>query len=185
MRDLFPHNYDVEGRADLPGSGKGRLLYYPGATAEGGRDGVLVKVKPSDAPAWVGCFARGYRSAKALTEIASCPHPDELCVVSSGAAYIVRVDDPHIWRQIDCFPVTQLLQDSDSGLVLFCDFTKIVAISQAGLHWVSQRLATDWLQILRVDHGTLRVLAWRAEHNREIELDVDLATGREIHHKTQ
>jgi hypothetical protein len=180
MRESFRHNYEIEEGSWLPGDGRGRVFYYPGAKRDGGRNGVIVAVKPKDTQAWIGCFAFGYRSNRVLTEISSCPNPNEVCVVSSGSAYVVRVNDPEQWQTLSCFPVTQLLEIPDRGLLVFCDFTKLLALGAEGVKWVSPHLASDGLKILHVGNGSLRVRAWRAEINSEIETQVDLLTGQEI-----
>jgi hypothetical protein len=179
MIEAFRRNYVVEEGSQLPADGKRPVFYYPGAQREGGRNGTIITVKPTEGPSWTGCFASGYRSGLALSETCSCADPNEVCVVSCGAAYVVRVDNPQKWQELPCFPVTQLVPVPDSGLLIFCDFTKLLALGIDGIKWVTSSLATDGLRIVSVKNSMLRVSGWKGGYNAEIETCVELLTGQE------
>ena len=116
MRSLFPRNYEVETNAELPPDGRGQVFYFPCATSGGRGTGLFVKVKPLNKLPWIGCFELGYRSAKALTEVISCPNPNEICVVSSGEGYVIRADSPTNWLKLPCFPITEALEAPAHGV---------------------------------------------------------------------
>ncbi len=179
MRQLFPRSYEIEEYAELPSDGRGTVFHYPGAIRDRTTGGLLIKVKPKTGQPWIGSFASGCRSAAVLTEIISCPDASEICVVSSGAAYVVRTDDPTKWQTLPCFPVTQALEIPAHNLLVFSDFTKLVAFGTEGVKWISPRLAIDELKILEVENDCLRVSAWRGGQKAEID-QVDLSTGEQI-----
>ena len=54
----YPQAYDCEILRELP-NGTVQHFYYPGGATRGGRDGVMVKVRPDAGYQWVGTFAFG------------------------------------------------------------------------------------------------------------------------------
>ena len=179
MRCSFAHNYQVKEQAQLPAAGGGRVYYYPGARQKGGEGGALIEVQPLSAPSWIGNFAIGYRSGLALTDVSSCPNPDEICVVSSGTAYVVHVNDPVQWQSLPCFPVTQMVEVPAWNLMIFADFTSLVAFGAKGINWMAPHLASDGLKILGIEARWLRLSVWRAERRAEVEIHIDLQSGLE------
>lgn len=159
----FPHEYEVRVVAELPGSGGAmRRLFFPGGLETGGRDGVLVSVFPRRARPWLGCFAHGSPTHSALTRVMSCPNPREVCVISSGAGYIVRVDEPTDWSRVRANPVCEGLSVLDRGLLVLTDFTKVAAYGTSGLQWESQRISSDGVQLVGVANNKLNMRVWDA-----------------------
>jgi hypothetical protein len=176
----FPCIYDVDENVELPSGGKRIVYYYPGARTDGGKDGLILGLSPAKGLKWVGCFESGYRSNVALTEISSCPNENEICVVSSGTAYVVRVDNPLAWQTMPCYPVTQLVPAPEHGLLVFSDFTKLAAVGLGGVRWVTARLATDTLKIVGINGNIMRVAGWKAEDDFNVETEIDLLTGETL-----
>ena len=50
-------NYDCQLLRESP-NGKHLHFYYPGGTADGGKDGILLKIVPFHGDEWIGTFAR-------------------------------------------------------------------------------------------------------------------------------
>ena len=80
----FPHNYEVEVLESLPSNlPRERQIFFPKKVEGGGKDGIIVKVTPLHLKPWVGIFAFGYKSPRALTQVFSCPNELYVCVVSA------------------------------------------------------------------------------------------------------
>lgn len=140
----FPHYYEVEELQEFPSAtSQERRIYYPGASQEGGHDGLLVMVSPYVGQPWLGVFAFGYDSPKALSCIYSCPHGESLCVVSAGQGHIVRADDPYICEKVEAYPVLDARPLPTNRLLVFADFTKMVAYGPGGIAWTTSRLSSD------------------------------------------
>src|SRR5712691_8532702 len=133
---LFPMKYRVELRDALDADGMQRF-YYPGASLDGGRDGLIVEVQPANARHWLGVFAFGEASDALLSGIFSTPCDDVVCVVSSGKGYLVHADKPEWWSEVPVWPITSVRQLTESGLLIFVDFTSLTAWGANGLAWRS------------------------------------------------
>jgi hypothetical protein len=171
----FPHSYEVEELRELPGTGRFDvpLIYFPRPDARPERDGLWLKVHAADSGSWVGVFEFGY-GPQAVSRVVSTPDPDRACVVSRGAAYIVKAGEPDVWEEIPIFPVLDLRLISEHHLLVFADFTSLAAYGRTGLAWQSPRLCMDELKILRVTPDTIEGVGY------ESRFLVDIRTGRSL-----
>jgi hypothetical protein len=94
----FPHRYQADLLDELPGGNAIPTFYFPGVSQKGGPDGLLVSIRPNEAQPWLGIFAFGGYGP--ITVLSSTPDPDILLVVSRGAGYYIRADDPKAWTGI-------------------------------------------------------------------------------------
>ena len=101
--------------------------HFPGASPHHGRDGVLLEFVPETRDRWIGCFAFG-SPANAISCVIGSPNPDQAYVISSGAGYIVRVDEPTNWEMMRAKPVWHALAIPSADLVVFGDFTKLFRV---------------------------------------------------------
>jgi hypothetical protein len=140
----FAKGYDVELRDELPGDGT-KLLYVPSCDG-GGKDGLLLDVRPVAAGDWIGCFAFGPFDT-GLSAVIASPQPGRLFLISEGAGYLLNTADAAEWEEVACMPVREAKVVADHNMVLFSDFTNIAAYGCDGLIWKSRRLCWDDLQI--------------------------------------
>jgi hypothetical protein len=176
----FPHDYQVE-LIDLPPASEAvRHIYFPGAVKEGGRDGLIVKFTPKEGQPWIGTFAFGYASPKALTGVFSCPDKQSACVVAAGAGYIIRVNNPNTWEAVRSYPIVDVLVITERLLLVFIDFTTLAAYGPEGVAWKTARLSWDGLKVTEVTQEHIKGLAWDSPQGREVEFFVDVQTG---HHQ--
>lgn len=174
----FEQNYETEVLQDLPSTSEGaRRYYYPGAKAEGGRDGVIVRVAPHDGEPWVGVFAFGYTSSKVISGVFSFPDPETICVVSAGAGYVVEVRAPRLWEQVNLFPLLNVRFEPERRVALFSDFTRLTAYGPEGKLWETVDLSWDGLSIERVAADGIWGTAWDSPKSKEVDFYVDLKTG--------
>jgi hypothetical protein len=156
----FPSRYELSLDSELPsGSGGYRRYYYPGAATEGGMADLMVLVKPDSVDPWYGFFvgirSRGGRYAEGIF---TCPDPDALCVVVRGVGYLVNVTDPRSWTTVPVHPALAILPVIEKDLLLFNDFTRVVAVGAGGVAWIAQPgTITDNLVVDRVAGDRLHV----------------------------
>jgi hypothetical protein len=174
----FEHRYEVDQIRETSGlSGRTRKLFYPGASEAGGRDGVLLRIAPMVGDTWVGSFAPGYVGRNFLNQVLSCPNPNEVCVISSGAGYIVRTDAPSNWKSVRSIPVCDARAILDKRLLVLSDFTKLVAYGVDGLEWESPKVSSDGIQITDIMGGHLTLVGWDAAQQKKVRVSVNLNDG--------
>lgn len=173
----FPHQYEVDPSIELPGSpGRIRQVYYPGASEIGGRNGLLVGLRPDAGEPWIGLFERG--GLGGIGGVFSHPDTRSVCVVSYGSGYVVRVDEPGRWAEVSCTPITDVRQVLPQRLIIFATPILICAFSEHGEVWRTKRLVWDDLRIVEITADILRGTGWDAASDRQAEFTVDLLTGR-------
>ena len=180
----LPHSYQVEELDELPGSGKLAvpLIFFPPPKNRPEHDGLWLKVKPANGVGWIGVFAFGYRSPPAFSRVLSSLDPDRVCVISSGAAYMVDTDEPEVWEQIPVTPVLDVRPIPEEGLIVFSDFTRLAAYGRSGLVWRSPRVCWDGLKIVSTTHETIEGTGYDPTNSvtNESRFVVDLKTGRSL-----
>jgi hypothetical protein len=105
MDTTFPRSYECEWLLETPPTTALPHDYYPGASVQGGRDGVLVKVRSECGQEWLGRFAFGRLTQKGVSGLFTTPDPDRLCVVAAGEGYFVSVNTPTSWEEISAVPI--------------------------------------------------------------------------------
>jgi hypothetical protein len=174
----FPHDYEVELAEELPPRpGRVKQFYFPGGSERGGRDGILLEVIPTGAARWIGIFARRKICSGDRSGVFSCPDRRTLCVVSDSRGYIVHADDPGVWQEVPCEPVDDVVCSPEAGLILFADFTHLVAYGPDGMAWKTKRLSWDGLKITEVTRERIRGVAWDPFVDQEVDFLVDTRTG--------
>src|SRR5258707_9516838 len=172
----FPQSYECEWLLEtqqtvLP------HYYYPGASPEGGRDGVLIRVRPEGGQAWVGTFAFGIFTVKGISGIFTTPNPDRVCVVAVGEAYLVSASAPTEWEAISILPIIDVRPIRAHGIIVFANFTELVAYGQTGIKWTTRRLTWDSLKITEVTDDLIKGEYWDILSEAMASFVVDLATG--------
>jgi len=179
----FHHNYEISLVNEIPGiSGKTEQFYYPGASTDGIAGvpgGIWVSIIPKQRPPWMGFFAEQYQSPPAISAIASSPHPLMFCVISSGFGCIVNAEDPDNWIKLECFPILDVrFITSPAEILLFSDFTKLVAYGTRGKLWRTQDVCWDNLKIKEMTQESIIGTGWNFPSSKEMDFEVDLKTGR-------
>ena len=108
------------------------------------RDGILLQVNNGSMKNWIGVFAFGISS---FSGVYSMPRKDSFCVVAKGVGYIVSADDPETWEIVPATPITDAKISIDSNVIVFSNFTELVAYGEKGFLWRSGRLAFDGLKL--------------------------------------
>jgi hypothetical protein len=142
----FAHGYRVELLEEWPGAPIPNWYYIP-PQGSGGRDGILLHILPDGENDWMGCFAFGSYD---LSAVIASPQDGVFFVVAEGEGYVVNAKEPSAWHRLPCSPVRHARILPEHGLVLFADFTHLVAYGKDGLKWKSRRLCWDDLEIVEI-----------------------------------
>lgn len=173
----FPTNYHYEILHEMPQPLTIKHYYFPGAVTTGGKDGLLLLIKPDGAEPWIGTFADGSHGAKFQNGVYTTPDPDRLCVVSYGKGYIVSARDPQKIETVNLIPILDVRPVTRKGLLIFADYIQLLAYDKTGICWRTKRIAWDDLSINEITddqiHGEYR--DYRSEKSEKFT--VDLTTG--------
>ncbi|MFQ6311466.1 hypothetical protein [Lysobacter capsici] len=176
---LFSANFEFKVEQELTRSDAKRL-FYPGAVETGGQDGLTVRVDPNNGDPWTGVFAPGKLGANCITGIFSAPNPLEICVVSSGQAYLIDVISPRRYSVLPVIPVTAVRSSEKHKILIFSDHTQLLAIDASGVAWQTERLSWDSFRITSIDDDVIRGVFWDIQSESEQGFEVDLATGAHV-----
>lgn len=171
-------NFRYEILADLPQPETDLRLWHPGASSSGGRDGVIVRIRPANGRPWIGTFAFGDdRHPGAVTGLYAAPNPDQLLVVSRGAGYLANAIDPSCCEQLNIWPIVDVRWLPRRRLIVLADLTGLAAYGPEGLHWRTRRLAWDDLRITVANEEEIRGEFWDPTCGQMSTFVVDAATG--------
>lgn len=173
----FESHYSIEILEEL---GARERYYYPGATTEGGKDGLMIEVISEQGERWVGIFAFGEISPKGILGVYTMPDPDKFCVVSMGAGYIVSSSDPTNWKEVKSIPITGVYPVKWQNILVFADYTELVAYNKAGIKWRTERLAYDSFKVTEVTDTYLKGEFWNIRNEANETFEVDLSTGSQV-----
>lgn len=173
----FDRNYEVEVVKESTGAETEPTVYLPGRLQRGGQDGVTLRVVPRGLEPWIGRFAFGDPSGESLTCVLSSPNADEMCVVSSGSGYIVKSNDWTKWQAVRALPVRDVQVAMDMRLLIFADFTKLVAYNKDGLKWQSPRVSSDEIERVEIASREATIIGWSAARQRKRRVTIDLSSG--------
>jgi hypothetical protein len=174
--NLFPAAYEFERLAELPAS-RAKRLFYPGATAIGGRDGLNIHIIPHGGEEWIGTFAAGGFGPKSVTEVCHTPNPNKLCVVSEGQGYVLDVRHPKSCDSVPIFPVLALRSSAKHRLLIFANHTELLALGEQGVAWRTARLSWDSLKLTSMTDDELSGVFWDIRSESEQSFKVNLANG--------
>ena len=152
------------------------MLWYPGASRVGGRDGLILEVRPTDAEPWIGMFASGDLFPAGSASAVALPDRTSLAVTCNGAGYRVCARDPDDWGEISSTVVRNPLVVSSPELVLFVEFTVIVAWGPHGRAWEARPPIYDDLAVVGIS-GHLLTATGSSPPGTTREFAVDLRTG--------
>lgn len=172
----FHGDYVWEVLDESPSAQTSPRHFFPGNTAAG-QDGLLVRVTPADGAPWLGMFAFGNVKGDGVSRVLAMPDPERLCVVSRGAGYLVSVRDPSVWEEVQAMPVTDVRAVPSAGIVVFADYTELVAYGAEGPRWRTKRLSWDGLNIVQVTERSIIGEYWDMRTDGRQAFEVDLVTG--------
>ncbi len=182
--ESFPHTWRAQRLAGRPLIAPARHITLPrpvpGEEDTLARGALELLVSPASQPQFLATCALGFADPTLPTGVWSCPHPDHLCAVAGGYAYLVPTAAPNPQlnsTHLPLRPVTAVLPAVAAGLLLFAGFHGIVAWGTEGIAWQSARLSWEGLTDLRVDGLHLHGQGWDMLSDRDLPFTLDLQTG--------
>ena len=132
---------------------EGERFYYPSASTQGGRDGIMILVKPQDSKSWLGTFAFDdmFNEERDYYGVYTTPSSDNFCVVTGASGYWVSSKNPHECKRIEAYPIVDVHVLKEKQLILFSDFTTICAYGVNGFKWRTKRICPDGFIITSID----------------------------------
>src|SRR5258707_10944268 len=119
MNTSFTHIYECRQLSESPASAQSPHYYYPGASTEGGRDGIVAEVRPENGGPWLGTFAFGQITPRGVSGIFTTPDPQRFCVVAKGQGYLVYAKVPTEWESVRATPIIDVRLIPAQGIIVF------------------------------------------------------------------
>ena len=178
----FPHSWQAEALAARPMILPARHYVYPREVEEIERGALEVLVRPGGegVQPFLATCALGFNDPMAPTGLWSAPHPDWLCAVSGGYAYLLDTAAPERFAMIAYRPVLEVRSAVADGLLLFVGHRSILAWGRNGQAWESEKLSDEGVTITGIEAGVLRGMGWEMRTDKEMAFAVDLRSGRRI-----
>lgn len=194
----FPHRWRAEVLPQRPMILPSRHYIYPAVAEEVEKGALEVLVQPGaaeTAPAllpFLATCALGFHDPAAPTGLWSTPHPDWLCAVSGGYAYLIDTAAPERFSMIRYRPVLDVHCyapgdhttgdpiSGNSGLLLFVGHHSILAWGSGGEAWESERLSWEGVTVERIEAAILYGRGWDLRTDQELPFALDLKSGKRI-----
>lgn len=181
----FPVRYELVELDRIERLGGKEVFAFPGAHPVDRQQELAVapilEVTPAGGDPWIAVFsgAEEYGVPPAVRDVViALPDGWSFCVIRSGSGVVVRADDPLTTSRVASWPITGYAVVPDSDLVVFADFTNLVAYGREGVAWTSRRLALDDLKIVRAENQVLHVTGFFGDlDEEEVPFSVDLQSG--------
>ena len=155
---------------------------YPAQVEEVERGAAEVLIHPpagsGDGRPFLATCALGFAGPSVPSGVWACPHPEWICIVAGGYAYLIDTTNPSRWEQVEYRPVVEIRPLPEHDLLLFAGFHSLLAWGHDGKVWQTGRLTWDGLRITRVEGNTLSGFGWEMKTDQELEFEVDLKTGK-------
>lgn len=140
-------------------------------------DDLLVEIIPDQNGAWIASCKPGYDETIGISKVMTWPDPERICVIVAGAGYLIYVREPPRYEEVEALPITDAVAVASKGLVVFADFTELVAYGASGTVWRTGRLSWDGIKLASVEEESIVGYGWDAADEKEVKFVVDLETG--------
>ncbi|MEP3244602.1 MAG: hypothetical protein ABJN40_00020 [Sneathiella sp.] len=180
MNETLDLNFEYQLLSEMPGRAFEEIVYVPNDGSGMGRDGVMIKFLPESGKRWIGVFAFGDMLPDGECRVYPGPGRSQLTILAKGDAYIVSPDNPASFVCVKSCPVIHAVPVPRQNLMLFHDYTEIVAYSERGLAWETARISWDGIKIDEVSDTKIFGKGWDAPNEKHVEFSVDLANGSHI-----
>jgi hypothetical protein len=168
----WPHRYEGTILPGLPAMGPEPMQFR--AVQRGlGSEGLVVEIT-TDARRWIGNFQRGDGRYNAVY---GTPSPAHVCVIAGGTGYYVSTINPNEFEIVAAYPIQDAREIVGLDLLVFADYTNLVAYGPKGLCWRTKQVSWDGVKIDRADEQAIVGRAWDATKQGEVGFLVDARTG--------
>lgn len=156
------------------------IYYYPEASKFGGQDGIIVQIESNEGNQWIGVFAFGKLIKEGFSGFYTTPHLNKLCIVSNGAGYLISSNNPKDWKQIESTPIRDVRTSLQHGILIFADYTKLIAYDEKGIKWQTKQLSWDNLKIVGISEKYIKGEYYDIRSEKNEFFEVDLYSGKSI-----
>jgi hypothetical protein len=162
LTDLgFAPSYEIDINPEYPVAGDwGIPAFRLGSPRHGsfraGEETLTVRIRQRGASPWVASFAV-VASGGLIRGLFACPNPNQLLVATGTNAYLIDVTQPGNVDDLPVGPVVDLQRPSGTDLLVIGSFTKLAAVDDVGLRWVTGRLFLDDLDLVTGPPGKIYV----------------------------
>lgn len=174
--NISPCDFEYEVIHEIP-SAVSKIVYIPNEGPGVGRDGIMVKFSSPNEASWIGVFAFGDMLPGGECKVYPGPGRMQLTILAKGDAYIVSPNDPSSFIHVKSCPAIRAIPVPSLKLMLFHDYTQIVAYNESGLAWETKRISWDGIEIDEVSDTAVMGKSWDATNEQQVEFRVDLANG--------
>ncbi len=155
-----------------------RPYFFPSGSKEGGRDGIIVKFKcAKSGQSWIGVFAFGELGGLRDSKVLEGPGENRISVLSAGNGYVVDLANPKKVCEVVSYPAIDMFLVPESDLVVFHDYTEMIAYNADGVAWRTKRISWDGIHVLKVTEESIFGTAWNAPTSTDIQFRVDVTNG--------
>lgn len=188
----FPHRWTAEVLPNRPMILPPRHFTYPAMAEEVEKGAMEVLVRPdaisegmrasrqADGQSFLATCALGFRDAAAPSGLWSVPHPDWICAVSGGYAYLIDATRPERFTMLPYRPVLELVPVVEHNLLLFVGHHAILAWGRDGEAWQSDRLSWEGITISCIEAGVLHGTGWDMITDKDVLFALELRTGGRV-----
>jgi len=167
----FERTYHIETITEL--GLEEQYYYYPSRA----KDGLTVKVTPLGCESWIGIFEFGTVTPNDILAIYTMPELNKFCVVAGGAGYIVSATNPEKWEEVRAIPIVDERCIKSHNIIMFADYTELIAYDEFGIRWKTQRLAYDSFKIIDIKDNVLMGRLWNIRNEADEIFEVNLNDG--------
>ncbi|MBS2005767.1 MAG: hypothetical protein JST01_01920 [Cyanobacteria bacterium SZAS TMP-1] len=147
----FPAEYEItEIDEDVTHIGRmlhGAVDFVDNSITQSNHPGLQIRCTCRNGENWVGRLFESHAEYNSCDGVYSTPSPTKVCLVYSGTAYLVDVNDPENWQQILFAPLRRVIVLPDQDLLILAGWMDICAINSSGICWQLENLVKDGLVI--------------------------------------
>lgn len=173
----LPRSWTAEILEKRPLIAPARQFVYPQQVDEVERGALELLVRPVQGDMFLATCALGFADPAAPSGLWSMPHPDWLCAVSGGYAYLIDTANPQQWKQVPYRPVLEVRALAEQRLLLFVGHHSILAWGHDGEAWQTERLSSEGVQITEIAGNALHGVGWDLISDRDVPFSIDLKSG--------
>ena len=176
----FAHSWQAEILPKRPLILPPRHFVYPREAEEVERGALEVYVRPASGGPFLATLALGFSDPSVPAGLWSCPHPEEICAVSGGYAYIINTAEPAQFTHLSLRPVLEIRAVPEHNLLLFAGHQGLLAWGREGQAWQSPRLSSEGVRLTEIQGHHLHGFGWDLLTDREVPFTIDLRTGQRL-----
>jgi energy-converting hydrogenase Eha subunit G len=107
----------------------------------------------------------------------STPNPWIICIVSHGEGYLVDVNHPSEYQEIDAIGITNVFPILELEMIIFITVINLVSYGPEGKTWETKRFGNGEILVTDANKRGISGTYWKPEINGYPEFYVNPVTG--------